>query len=180
MAASAQGLNMNFGEILKKKDNVVIVLVAFVFLMMAKGIYQKQLNKYNKLKQDISSELEKSKSLDHIVSLNEKVKKLREKSWETADANMILEKILNLALENQIKIRDISPGDRKEDKNLVSIPFSINCEATFKNLYKFANKLETYPKLIRMTRVVASPLSAEGQGELVLKASLSLEAVYLK
>jgi hypothetical protein len=31
-----------------------------------------------------------------------------------------------------------------------------------------------------MTRVVASPLSAEGQGELVLKASLSLEAVYLK
>lgn len=171
---------MNFKEILKKKDNVVIVLVAFVFLMMAKSIYQKQLNKYNKLKQDISFEQEKSKSLDHIVSLNEKVKKLREKSWETPDANTILEKILNLAIKTQIKIRDISPGEKREDKNLVFIPFSINCEATFKNLLKFAKKLETYPKLIRMTRVTATPLSAEGQGEFVLRVSLSLEAVYLK
>lgn len=173
--------SLNLDAILKKKDNIVIAVIVVLSFIAAKFVYQDQLNRYNVIKGQIESEKGKGESLDRIIVLNEKIKKAKERSWDTADINAIIDKIYNIGLESAIKIRNISPGEKREEKNYTLIPFVINCEATYRELVFFAKKLETYPMLIRIKTMDISPMGKKADARnMQLRSTVAIEAVYLK
>lgn len=166
----------------KKRDNIVIIVLVVLSLVVSRTVYQKQIEKYEKLKEAINNEEEKGKSLERIVILNEKIKKEKGRGWNTTDTNAIIEKIYNIGLESQIKIRDIAPHDKRDEKNYIALPMSLSGEATYKDLFKFLKKLETYPSLIHVRSLAVSPSGrqkSEGR-ELILQMNLDVEAIYMK
>jgi Tfp pilus assembly protein PilO len=145
-------------------------------------VYKKQMDKFEKINLEIKTGKEKIQALDHIISLNEKIKKFKEKSWTTLDATEIMGKIFDVGLESQLKIRDISPDARKDEKNYVLLPFTLSCEATYKALYKFIKRLETYPMWWRIRTVTCGPLRSDGtfENNVALKINIGIDAIYLK
>lgn len=174
---------INFISIVVKNKNTIIFLVLIsISLFFSRMVYKKQMNKFEKINLEIKTGKEKIQALDHIISLNEKIKKFKEKSWSTLDATEIMGKIFDVGLESQLKIRDISPDTRKDEKNYVLLPFTLSCEATYKALYKFIRRLETYPMWWRIRTVTCGPLhSDETQSDnVVLKVNIAIDAIYLK
>ncbi|MFH0801947.1 MAG: type 4a pilus biogenesis protein PilO [bacterium] len=171
-----------FETIFTKRDNIVVIIFIVASLAGSRIVYQKQMAKYVQLKGSITDEEEKGKSLDRIVLLNENIKQFKAKSWDTLDTNAIIEKIYNIGLESQIKIRDISPKEKRDEKNYILIPFGLSCEATYKDLFRFMRRLETYPMLLRVKTVAAGPMARmnTAERELLLGVGLELEAVYMK
>lgn len=173
--------SLNLDTLLRKKDNVVILVIIVVSLVAARSIYQNQVGRYNVIKLQIDAEKGKGASLDRIIVFNEKIKKAKEKSWDTVDVNAIIDRIYNIGLESAIKIRNISPAEKRDEKNYTLIPFTINCEATYRELVFFAKKLETYPMLIRIKNMDMSPMGEKADARnMKLRATVMIEAVYLK
>lgn len=170
--------------IAKHKDKAVMGVIFVISLIAAKTIYDIQMKKYAKVKEEIRIEQDKSTTLDRIMVLNENVKKLKQKSWDTTDFNTIVERISDLALECNVKIYDIAPGGKEDVKQYVVIPFSINAEATFNNYYKLMKKIESYPMLLRIKSASVMPMDTEikvGKEEAgVLRLNIFAEAFYLK
>ncbi len=173
-------LNVNLSVVFKKKDNVVIVVMIVAGLFVSRNIYQEQLLKSNAMKEQIVSESERSKIIGRIVSLNEKNKNLKKRSWDTVDANAIIDSIYKVGLESNIKIKNISPSDKQDEREYALIPFSITCESSYKNLILFCKKLEIYPKQIRIKGVEAAPGGSGPGKSVLLRLNIVVEAVYLK
>jgi len=173
-------LKVDLSVVLKKKDNVVIVVMIIAGLFISRNIYQEQLLKSNAMREQIVSESEKSKTIEQIVALNEKNKNLKKGSWDTVDANAIIDNIYKIGLESDIKIKNISPFDKQDEREYTLIPFSITCESSYKNLILFCKKLETYPKQIRIKGVEAAPVGSGPGRSVLLRLNIIVEAVYLK
>ncbi len=166
--------------IAKKRDWIVIIVVIAVFSLFTRNIYDSQMRKYNKLIENIKTEEDKSSSLDRIILATEKIKKIKVKGWDTIDANQIIEKIYNIGLESSIKLRDITPSEKKDEKNYILIPFSLSCEAAYNDFLRFIKKLETYNKFLRIRNISISPIPALKRSEVPVKFSLTVDAVYFK
>lgn len=167
-------------SLLKRKDILVIVVCVGAFLVLTNNVHKTQMGKFNQLKQDIEIEKQKGESLERIVIAHEKIKKLKERSWESVDTNQIIEKVFNIGLGAGVKIRDINPQQKEESDHIVRIPFSINCEATYENCMLFLKNLEEYPKLIHIRSVSINPFVKEGDEEMSMTVSIFLEALYFK
>ena len=175
--------DVNYVQLVKnKRDQIVIVVIIILSIVISRSFYQQQMLKYSKLTDNIKTEEEKGNALSRIVAVNEKIKKLKVKGWDTSDTNRIIEKIYNIGLESQVKLRDISPGEKRDEKNYILIPLTLSGEATYDDFMKFAKKIETYPMLIRIKSVSLGPIGADQQkrSDIVLKVDMVVEAVYLK
>ncbi|HAJ56862.1 MAG TPA: hypothetical protein DCL35_03720 [Candidatus Omnitrophica bacterium] len=173
--------NNNLDVILKKKENIVLVVMVLISLWFAKGIYSGQSMRYEEMLRQIETEKEKGVTLDRILVFNEKIKKAKEKSWDTLDTNAIIDKIYKEGIESEIKIRNISPGGRVEEKNYVLISFGIESEATYKQFIRFIKRLEIYPMLVRVKTFNIEPMDETGRSvDPILRGSIALDAVYLK
>jgi len=168
--------------VLKKRDNVVTAVIICISLILSQRVYRQQMVKYEKLKDGIKSEQEKSQSLERIVALNEKIKALKNRSWNTVDINIIIETVNSISLETQTKIRNIIPYEKKDEKSYVTIPLTISCEATYKDLHRFIKRLELNQMFFRVKSLSASPVGRASTGgrRLMLGVTLDLEAIYLK
>jgi hypothetical protein len=175
--------DVNYAQLIQnKRDQIVIVMIIIFSIIISRNIYQQQMLKYNLLTDNIKTEEEKGNTLSRIVIVNEKIKKLKVKGWDTSDTNRIIEKVYNIGLEAQVKLRDISPGEKKDEKNYILIPLSLSGEATYSDLIKFSKKIETYQMLIRIKSVSLGPIGADQRkkSDIVLKVDMVVEAVYLK
>lgn len=174
--------NIDLNKLLSQNRSVVVVIAIALFsFILAKNIYNKQMVQYAAIKEKIASEQEKSEAIERIVLLNEQVQKKKVRSWDTADFNAIVEKIFNMGLEYDVKIRDISPVGKREEANYIAIPFSISGEATYNNLSRFIKKLETFDMLICVNSLSVNPIgSQETEEGLFLGIGLGAEAIYLK
>jgi Tfp pilus assembly protein PilO len=168
--------------LLKNREQVVMGAVILLSVLVSKGIYGQQMNQYTKLKNQISEEQQKGAALERIVGLNERIKKLKVNGWDSADFNSIIDKIYNIALESKIKIRDITPQEKKDEKNYIIIPMIVNGEANYRDLYNFIKKLETYSMLTHIQGLAVDPMSKQEPGAttLLLKISLNVETIYFK
>ncbi|MBI5872797.1 MAG: type 4a pilus biogenesis protein PilO [Candidatus Omnitrophica bacterium] len=173
--------NFNPQAMLKKKGNIVMIVIVLVSLWFAKDIHTKQVLRSEDMKRQIEAEKEKGAALDRIVVLNEKIKKAKEKSWDTIDTNSIIDKIYKVGIDSEVKIMNISPGGRTEEKNYTIISFGIDCGATYKQLIQFIKRLETYPMLIRIRSFSIAPAGdTRGQADPTLSGNIAVEAVYFK
>ena len=168
--------------LIKNKDQVVIVVIILISLIIAKNLYGRQMTKYAQLQESIRVEQEKGATLERIIDLNEKTKGLREKSWDTADANIIISKINNLGLEAKIKVTAVTPMDKRDEKTYVVIPFALSCETTYKDMVRFIRRLEKNNMLLRVRDISMAPSEAqETQNDrILLRVSFTVEAIYLK
>jgi len=173
-------ININLDKILKKKDNIAIAVMILIAVFIAKNLYQKQIGKANGMKSQIEAEAEKGKTLDRIIVLSEKIKKMSLNSWKTVDANIIIDNIYRIGLESNIKIRNIAPAEKKDEKNYVLIPVTITAETSYRNLVVFCKKLETFDHQIKIASVDAVPVAEKKEGEVVLSTTIRAEAVYIK
>lgn len=174
---------MDFINLLwKNRDNTTIAVVVLISLFITKLLYGQQMVKYHHLKEQIRIEQEKGIILDRIVVLNTKIKKYKERNWDTTDFNSIVGKISNLALGSGVKIFDITPEGRKDENQYLVIPLAINGEATYKNLLSFLKSLETNKMILRVKSVRLSPRETEvaDGNELTIGVNLSIRAIYLK
>jgi len=175
--------DVNYAELVQnKRDQVVIVVIIILSIIISRSFYQQQMLKYNKLTDNIKTEQEKGDTLGRIVIVNEKIKKLKTKGWDTSDTNRIIEKIYNIGLESRVKLRDISPGEKRDEKNYILMPFALGGEATYSDFMKFAKKIETYQMLIKIKSVSLDPIGS-GQDKktgIMLKVDMAVDAVYLK
>jgi len=64
--------------------------------------------RYEEMLRQIETEKEKGVTLDRILVFNEKIKRAKEKSWDTLDTNAIIDRIYKEGIESEIKIRNIS------------------------------------------------------------------------
>lgn len=173
--------NFKPDAMLKKKGNVVMIVMILVSLWLAKDIHTKQVVRSEDMKRQIEAEKEKGAALDRIIVLNEKIKKAKEKSWDTTDTNSIIDKIYKVGIDSEVKIMNISPGGRTEEKNYTLISFSVDCGATYKQFIQFVKKLETYPMLVRIKTFGVDPAGeTRGQSDPTLSGTIAVEAVYLK
>ncbi|MFH0877909.1 MAG: type 4a pilus biogenesis protein PilO [Candidatus Omnitrophota bacterium] len=178
----------NYLEILSKQRNQVILLVmTAVASFFAYRIYQQQMLEADRIKTQISEEQEKKQSLDSILIYHEKIKKAKQRNWDTLDANKIMEKIFNIGRRSGVNITKIEPGSKREEKNYTLTPFSLVCETTYKTLLKFIRNIETYEMFWRIRSVSTSPLASSEminkgdlKGDVSLQVSMTLEAIYLK
>lgn len=167
--------------IMQHRSVVVVVVIILLSLLIAKNIYNKQMMHYTAIKEKIAAEKEKSEAIERIVLLNEQLQKKRGRSWDTVDFNSIVEKIFNMGLEYNVKIRDISPGEKREEVNYVVIPFALSGEATYEDLLRFVKNMEKFPMLIRINSVSVNPIGSQDvEDNLSLGVGLSAEAVYFK
>ena len=176
-------IDVNYAELVhNKRDQIVIVVIIIFSIIVSNHFYQQGMLKYNKVIDGIKTEEEKSVTLSRIVTVNEKIKKLSVKGWDTSDTNRIIEKVYNIGLESQVKLRDISPGGKKDEKNYILIPLALSGESTYDNFIKFIKIIETYQMLTRVRSVLLSPIGDNQQKEsnLVLRVDMAIEAVYLK
>ena len=166
----------------KNRDNTTIAIVVLVSLLITKLLYGQQMVKYHYLEEQIRTEREKQKIVDHIIDLNKTIKKYKERNWDTTDFNSIVGKISNLALGSGVKIFDITPEGRKDENQHLVIPLAINGESTYKNLLRFLKSLETNKMILRVKSVHLSPHETEGAAgnELTIGVNLSVQAIYLK
>ena len=176
-------IDVNYAELVhNKRDQIVIVVIIIFSIIVSNHFYQQEMLKYDKVTDGIKTEEEKSVTLSRIVTVNEKIKKLSVKGWDTSDTNRIIEKVYNIGLELQVKLRDISPGGKKDEKNYILIPLALSGESTYDNFIKFIKIIETYQMLTRVRSVLLSPIGDNQQKEsnLVLRVDMAIEAVYLK
>jgi Tfp pilus assembly protein PilO len=174
-------MNINFEALLKKKDVLVVAGVVVLALLVARNIYGRQMRHYASMKELISAEKDKGATLERIIVLNEKIKKMKSKSWASTDMNFIIDKIYNIGLEVKVKIKDISFGDRVDNTNFLTVPIGFACEAPYKSLVLFMKKMETYPMAIRIKALSLGPTeSSTSRRDPVLRAAFSIEVVYLK
>ena len=176
-------IDVNYAELVhNKRDQIVIVVIIIFSIIVSNHFYQKEMLKYDKVTDGIKMDEEKSVTLSRIVTVNEKIKKLSVKGWDTSDTNRIIEKVYNIGLELQVKLRDISPGGKKDEKNYILIPLALSGESTYDNFIKFIKIIETYQMLTRVRSVLLSPIGDNQQKEsnLVLRVDMAIEAVYLK
>ena len=168
--------------LLKNRETVIIAVMTLMSLMIARNLYNQQIKKYMQLKEDIKIEQEKGMALDRIILLNEQIKQAKKKSWDTVDFNSIVDKIFNMALESQIKIRNITPHDPRNEKHYVAIPFSLNAEGTYKDILRFIKKLESYKMMVRVRDLNMSPLESQDtdKSDILLAFGLQVEAFYFK
>jgi len=174
---------VDFNNLLwKNRDNATIAVVVLISLFITRLLYGQQMVKYNHLKEQIRIEREKGVVLDRIVALNTKIKKYKERNWNTTDFNSLVGKISSLALGAGVKIFDISPEGRKDENQYLVIPLGINGEATYKNLLRFLKSLETSKMILRVKSVRLSPRTTEvpAGNELTIGINLSIQAIYLK
>lgn len=174
--------NIGINKLLSENRGMaVIIVIALLSVMIVKNIYTKQMAQYDDIKEKISSEQEKSEVIERIVLLNEALEKRKERSWDTVDFNAIVEKIFNLGLENNVKIRDISPGEKREEPNYVAIPFSISAETTYSDLLKFIKQMEQSLMLIHIVNITMNPIGSQDvDQDLALGVGMGVEAIYLK
>ncbi|MEK7849491.1 MAG: type 4a pilus biogenesis protein PilO [Candidatus Omnitrophota bacterium] len=175
--------DVNYAELVQnKRDQIVIVVIIILSIIISRSFYQQQMLKYNQLTGSIKTEKEKGDTLSRIVIVNEKVKKLKTKGWDTSDTNRIIEKVYNIGLESQVKLRDISPGEKRVEKNYILIPLTLSGEAIYSDFMKFAKIIETYQMLTRIRSVSLGPIGAgqEKKTDILLKVDMVVEAVYLK
>lgn|GEM_PF-1062435 len=145
--------------LLRQRENMVIVLIIFIFLFMTRAVYQKQMIEYNKLKSAIKLEEEKGVALENILALNEKIKSYRVRSWASMETSMIVDQLNILASEVPLKIKNISPGKKEDQANYAVTPFDLQCEGTYKEMTKFIQKIENFPKgIIRITELRLQPI----------------------
>lgn len=178
----------NYLEILSKQRNQILLLVMVAIAsFFAYQIYLQQMLTADKLRTQISEEQEKRQSLDTILVYHEKIKKIKQRSWDTLDSNKIMEKIFDIGRVSLVNITKIEPGVKREEKNYTLLPFSLACEATYKTLVKFIRNIETYAMLWRIRGVSVNPLvgtdiidKGDSQEDVQLGISISLEAMYLK
>lgn len=174
-------LNINLASMLKKKDVLVAAGVVILALLVAKNIYGKQMRRYEAMKQQIDAEKEKGAALERIIALNEKIKKVKNRSWTSTDMDFIIDKIHNIGLKAQIKIRDISFGEKNETKNSSVVPISFACEAPYKGLVQLMKKIEAHPMIIRVKTLSLGPTAdSSSRRDPILRASFAVEVVYLK
>jgi Tfp pilus assembly protein PilO len=173
--------NFNPQAMLKKKGNIVMIAIVLVSLWFAKDIHTKQVLRSEDMKRQIEAEKEKGAALDRIIALNEKIKQAKEKSWDTVDTNSIIDKIYKVGIDLEVKIMNIAPGGKAEEKNYTLISFGIDCGATYKQLIQFIKRLETYPMLIRIKAFSITPAGeTRGHADPALSGNIAVEVVYLK
>lgn len=176
--------------LLRQRENMVVVVIIFIFLFLTRAVYQKQMIEYKKLKSSIKLEEEKGAALDNILALNEKIKFYRVRSWASMETSMIVDQLNILASEVPLRIKNISPGKKEDQTNYAVTPFDLQCEGTYKELTKFIQKIENFPKgIVRVTELRLQPVrrlskySAEEARlteatQLIIR--LSVETYYLK
>ena len=170
--------------LLKNKQQTVIIIMIIISVMISKDIYGRQIAKSSALSEQISTEREKAAALDRIVVLNEDLKKIKVRSWDTTDSNSVVNRIFNLGLDSKIKITDITPGEKRDEKNYIALPLSLTCDTTYAGLLRFIKKLELYPMLTRI-REVSVHLGVTTEKELAnknptLRLNLIVETIYFK
>lgn len=170
--------------LMKNKQQTVIVVMIIISVMISKDIYGRQVTKSSALAEQIRTEREKAAALDRIVVLNEDLKKIKVRSWDTTDSNRVVNRIFNLGLDAKIKITDITPGDKRDEKNYIVLPLSLTCDTTYSGLLRFVKKLELYPMLTRIREVSVHP-SGILEKEIMsrnptLRVNLIVETVYFK
>lgn len=168
------------------KNFTIIISIVLVSFFFAGNVYRQQVSKSELLKEDIRIETEKSAALDRIVLLNERLKKIKEKGWGALDSSKMMEVISNLAIESGVKISDVSPQEKLNEKNYVLFPFSLHCEATYKDFVKFLRAVESYPALFRVRELNMAAMDSPEAGagsegkDIRLGITLTLCSVYYK
>ncbi|MFH1692065.1 MAG: type 4a pilus biogenesis protein PilO [Candidatus Omnitrophota bacterium] len=174
--------NIDVNKLLSENRGVVVIIaIALLSVMIAKNIYTKQMAQYENIKAKISAEQEKNEAVERIVLLNEILQKQKERSWDTVDFNAIVEKIFNLGLECNIKIRDVSPGEKRDEPNYVAIPFTISAESSYGDLMEYIKRMEKLPMLMHIKNVTMNPIGSQDVDQDVsLGVGMGVEAIYLK
>ncbi len=167
---------------LKNKNNLVIVGVIIVSLFVAKRANDMHTQRCNQLTEQIKTEEEKGTTLERIVVLNEKLKKLRERSWEATDFEAVVQRVSSLAQASNVKIFSLMPGDKKDNDTYISVAFSLTGEATFRNYMKFLKALENEKKLLRLKDMTLAPQGQQNSSneDVPLSINISGEAIYFK
>ncbi|MFB3919355.1 hypothetical protein BU251_05215 [Candidatus Velamenicoccus archaeovorus] len=180
---------VNIGELLTRyKEYVIIAVTVVVSLIAAKYIYNKQMMEYERLKEDINVEQEKSGAIERIVAIDNKIKDLKKEGWDTTEFDAISSRIGELARKRDIKILNVNPIDKIVESNYIRIPFKINAEGRTEDVIKFMRDIETYPKLTRVQRVSLDPLrSGDDTGTAsdstpidALRVDMTVTAYYFK
>ena len=176
--------DIRIDEILMKNKQYVVMLVIVVSsLILAKNIYQKQIRQYDRMKEEIRVEQEKSSALERIVALDDRIKALKKHSWDSSDFNTISSRIGKMALECGVRVQNMDPSEKIIEENDIIVPFTIRAEGDVKDLTLFLKKMETYPLATRIRHVELSRKSGgntAGQEDKTLNANIQVQAYYFK
>lgn len=173
--------DINMQTIMKNKDNVVIAVLVVISLVISKDIYGKHSTRYLNITSQITTEKEKGLTLDRILVLNDKIKKNAQRSWNTLDLNIIVGNIYDIGSKSGVKIREVSPRGKKEEKNYTLSSYSVTCEGTYKDVSQFVKNLEDYSMLIRINEFESSPMGdTRSYSDPTLIATIGAEVIYLK
>jgi Tfp pilus assembly protein PilO len=171
---------------IQKNKNVFVILgVVAVSGFVGKLAYDVNLSKVAKIRENIRIEQEKGAALERIVKTNEAVKKLNERGWSTVDFASVVDKVSDLAQRCDVKILNLSPGQRKEEPYVVRVSFTMSAEGHFRDLVRFLRAVESEPSLLRVSsialaRVAQSATPEASVPEGVLSISLAGEAYHFK
>lgn len=167
----------------KNKQYVVMFVVVVLSLVLAKNLYQKQIKQYDRLKEEIRVEQEKSSALERIVGVDTKLKDLKKHGWDSSDFNTISSRIGKMASESGVRVQNMDPSDKMNEDNFIIVPFTIRAEGALKDLIRFFKRIETYTlatriKHLELTRKVTGTVG--GQEDKTLNAVIQIQAYYFK
>lgn len=167
---------------LKNKNHIMMIFIIIVASVISSKIYKGQMVKYEKIKSDIKIEQEKRSALDRLVIVNEELKKIKLRSWDVKDTNLVIEKIYDILSGTKIKIKNLMPKDKVDEKNYILLPFSLAFETTYAEFFGFLKKVETFPMamMIKDLRVASPERNGASKEEPLLGVDLTMQAVYLK
>ena len=156
--------------------------VALVGLVLARGAFNSQMVKVASLKGSIALEEKKSTALDRILTLSDALQKLKGKGWPSTDFASVVEALSRIQEVSGINIQVITPEEKRDEKDFVAIPFSLNAEATYRDLVRFLATLAASPHLLVVHEVTLTPGGEQGSltRGVVLRVTVKGEAIFFK
>jgi Tfp pilus assembly protein PilO len=166
----------------KNKNILVMAGVILISLLGAKKANDVHMAKCGQLEIEIKKEEDKASALERIVGINEKIKKLQDRSWDAANFEVVVQRVSELSDAAAIKVHSIMPADKKAEDDYTAIPFSFSGEASYRELAKFLKSLAKEKKLLRLKEITLTPLREDGGNgqDVPLTLSFSGEALYFK
>ncbi len=142
------------------KRNLILLIILVLFSGGAWGynnwVYKKYPSKIRQLDRTIQQRDEKlisaqiiHQQLDLVANLIEKNLAASKSDSLAEDASLpFMEYITGLIRDNKIKLVKMEPGKRSTRLDYVRVPYTIEIEASYKELGRFVNQLEKSERLI--------------------------------
>lgn len=158
---------MEIKTLLKRKDILVIIVLLFLTFIISKNVFQKKMNEANTIREAIREQEKVNGILVEMKAIEKKSNDLKNK-FPQQETNSLINKISELAQNAGVKITSIQPVlDRDEreakEKNYIEIPFTLSLEATYHEIGKFLNRLETADIFFKINKLEFGEESYRGK-----------------